>query len=80
MFNLEISKTTIVVCVTIFIIVGINATLYVSLVKNKNTVSQFDLLRKATKRARHPWEKEETNLEELSRLVKELNNKKDTEN
>jgi len=76
---MEISRTTIVICITLFIVIGINALLYVSLVKRKNTVSQIDLLRKAAKRSQHPWIEEEEQLEELSRLVKDFK-KKDNNN
>ncbi|HEY61318.1 MAG: hypothetical protein J7L73_04220 [Anaerolineales bacterium] len=69
---MEISRTTIVICITLFIVVGFNALLYISLVKRKNTVSQIDLLRKAAKRSQNPWIEEEQKLEELSRLVKEF--------
>jgi hypothetical protein len=69
---MEISRTTIVICITLFIVVGFNTLLYVSLVKRKNTVSEIDLLRKAAKRSQNPWIEEEQKLEELSRLVKEF--------
>jgi hypothetical protein len=65
------NRIILVVCVTLFIVVGINAAIYVSLTR-KNTVGQIELLRRAAHRARDPWGPENTDLQELSRLVSEL--------
>jgi len=58
-------------CLVAFIVIGINAFLYVTL-KQKNTVNQVDLLRKAAERARDPWGEENANLAELSNRIAEL--------
>jgi hypothetical protein len=58
-------------CLVAFIVIGINAFLYVSL-KQKSTVNQVDLLRKAAERARDPWGEENANLAELSNRIAEL--------
>jgi hypothetical protein len=65
------NRVLLVVCVTLFLVVGINAAIYVSLTR-KNTVGQIELLRRAAHRARDPWGPENTDLKELSRLVSEL--------
>lgn len=65
------NRIFLVVCATLFIVIGINAAIYVSL-NRKNTVGQIELLRKAAHRARDPWGPENTDLKELSRLVSEL--------
>ena len=70
------SRVLLVVCVTLFIVVGINAAIYVSLTR-KNTIGQIELLRRAAQRARDPWGPEHTDLKELSRLVSELKDSED---
>jgi len=60
-----------VVCITLLIVVGINAAIYVSFTR-KNTIGQIELMRRAANRARDPWGPEDANLKELSRLVSEL--------
>lgn len=58
-------------CLVAFIVIGINAFLYVTL-KQRNTVNQVDLLRKAADRARDPWGEENANLAELSNRIADL--------
>jgi hypothetical protein len=65
------SRVFLVVCITLFIVVGINAAIYVSFTR-KNTIGQIELMRRAADRARDPWGPEDANLKELSRLVAEL--------
>ncbi len=65
------SRVFLVVCITLFIVVGINAAIYVS-VTRKNSIGQIELMRRAANRARDPWKPEDDNLKELSRLVSEL--------
>ena len=70
------NRVFLVVCITLFVVIGINAAIYVSFTR-KNTVGQIELLRRATNRARDPWGPEDTNLRELSRLVSELKDLED---
>lgn len=73
---MDLSKAALVVCLTLFIVIGINAAIYVSLARRKhNSVGQIELLRRAASRARDPWEQENTDLRELSRRVTELKEK-----
>jgi len=65
------SRVFLVVCITLFIVVGINAAIYVS-VTRKNSIGQIELMRRAANRARDPWKPEDDNLKELSRLVSDL--------
>jgi hypothetical protein len=69
---MDSSKVTLVVCLALFIIIGVNAALYVSLSRDKRSTGQIEMLRKAARRARNPWETEDKALEELSRRVAEL--------
>jgi len=73
---MDLDRAFLVVCVTLFIVIGINAAIYVSY-SRKNTVGQIELFRRAAKRARDPWEPEDANLRELSRLVSELKGPED---
>ena len=65
------SRVFLVVCITLFVVVGINAAIYVS-VTRKNSIGQIELMRRAANRARDPWKPEDDNLKELSRLVSDL--------
>lgn len=58
-------------CLVAFIVIGINAFLYVTL-KQRSTITQVDLLRKAADRARDPWGEENANLAELSQRIADL--------
>lgn len=66
---------TLVICITIFMVVGINAALYVAFRRGKEA-SLVELTRQAVLRMRDPWKDEEEALHELSRLVSKL--KEDT--
>ncbi len=68
---MDTGRVVIVICVTLFLVIGFNAAIYVAFVR-KNNVSQIELMRRAAQRARDPWQSENDDLEELSRLVKQL--------
>ncbi|OGO66229.1 MAG: hypothetical protein A2Z45_09625 [Chloroflexi bacterium RBG_19FT_COMBO_55_16] len=61
-------NVTLVVCLTLFIVVGINAALYVALRRGKEA-SLVELTRRAVHRLRDPWKDEDEALQELSKLV-----------
>ena len=60
-----------VIGLTLLIVVGVNVLIYFS-VTRKNTIGQIELLRRAAKQARNPWEVEDNALAELSKLVADL--------
>lgn len=68
---MDLDKAALVICLTLFIVIGVNAALYVSL-RSRGTIGQIDLFRKAAQRARRPWGKEEDALVELSQRVAAL--------
>jgi hypothetical protein len=68
---MDLSKVTLVICLTLFIVVGVNAALYVSL-RRGNEAGQIELFRRAAQRAREPWKEEDEALQELSRRVASL--------
>jgi hypothetical protein len=65
--------TGVLLAILIFMIlvVGVNAAL-VLLARRNNMATGIRLWRKALRRARNPWEPENKDLEELSRLVDSL--------
>jgi hypothetical protein len=70
---MDYSKAAVVVCLTLIIVIGFNIILYVSATRDKSA-GTIELLRRASQRARHPWEKEDNDLEELSRIASKLRN------
>ena len=68
---MDLDNTALVVCITLFIVIGINAAIFVS-VRRGNTIGQIELLRRAAGRARRPWGNEEAKLQELSQRVANL--------
>jgi hypothetical protein len=75
---MDASKLIPVMCLALFIALGINAAIYAALRRGKEA-GQIDLLRRAVGRARRPWGEEDDNLKELSQRVaglKELEEKR----
>jgi hypothetical protein len=58
-----------IICLTLFIVVGVNAAIYVMVTRGKE-VGQIELFRRAAHRARRPWGEEDDALQELSDRVK----------
>ncbi len=71
MVKMDPNKAMLVVCLTVFIVIGVNAAIYAAF-RRGNEANQIELLRKAASRARHPWAKEDQALEELSKRVADL--------
>jgi len=71
---MDYSKAAIVVCLTLIIVVGFNILLYVSATRDKSA-GTIELLRRAGQRARDPWKNEDSDLDELSRMVSTLKKK-----
>lgn len=69
---MDYSKAFLVVCVTLIIVIGINAAIYAMFARRRNEVGQIELLRRASQRARQPWHREDEALQELFQRVKEL--------
>ncbi len=76
---METENVLLVICLTIFLVVGLNAAIFVSL-RGGGTQNQIELFRRAAQRARQPWKDEDEALEELSKRVAALKEKqKDNE-
>ncbi len=69
MFNLP-SQIIIFILLILFIAV-VNYVIF-SMLRNKNGTSEFDLIRKSTNSIRKPFEKEDQQINELSRMVSKL--------
>jgi hypothetical protein len=65
---MDLERAGLVICVTLFFVIGLNALIYLS-VSRGNLTGSFDLVRRATQRVRDPWKPEEDDLKELSNLV-----------
>lgn len=68
---MDYQKAALVVCLTVFIVILINAMIYISVTRDKS-VGTIEMLRRAAERARDPWAVEDSALEELSSLVSPL--------
>jgi hypothetical protein len=73
--RMDYSKAFWVICITLILVIGLNASIYVAFTRRKNEISQVDLFRQAANRARAPWHEEDKDLEELSKIVAELKKK-----
>jgi hypothetical protein len=65
---MDYGKLILVFFITLILVVGVNATIYVML-RRVNAVGEIELFRRAAKRARRPWAQEDDALEELSKRV-----------
>ena len=68
---MDIENAALVVCITVFAVIGINAVIY-AMVSRGGTVGQIELMRRAAQRLRQPWEPEDQALQELSEHVAKL--------
>ncbi|MEJ2265096.1 MAG: hypothetical protein P8X95_16750 [Anaerolineales bacterium] len=67
-------KAIIVVCLTLFIVIGFNAAIFLSF-RRRGTRGQIDMFREAAQRVKDPWKDEDEALEELSKRVASLKEK-----
>lgn len=68
-------RVILVIVLTILIVIGANGILYLSL-RRGNETNMVNLTRKFLHNARNPWQEEDQSLQELSRLVADLNSPK----
>ena len=69
---METEKAIIVIFITLILVIGFNVAIYYSVTRKKKTISQVELLRRASKTARKPFQKEDDALKELSDQVRKL--------
>lgn len=73
---MDIERATLVVCITVLVIIAVNAAIYISF-RRGNQSAMFDMFRKAMTRARDPWEAEDRALQELSELTTQFRTERD---
>jgi hypothetical protein len=66
--NMDPGRAALVICITIVIVIGINAAIYATYRRGKGP-STIDMFRTAARTARDPWKSEADALEELSQLT-----------
>jgi len=69
--HINTGRALLVVVLTLVGVILINVAIYYS-IKGKGTIGQINLMQKAARQARNPWEVEDKALAELSELVKKL--------
>jgi hypothetical protein len=69
--NIDAGRALLVVVLTLLGVIVINVAIYY-MVKGKGTIGQIELMRKATRQARNPWQAEDQALQELSELVRQF--------
>ena len=67
-----------VICLTALIGLGVPAMLYAGL-RRRGTIGQIELMRRAAKRSRQPWQPEDSQLKELAQRVAKLHRKTKTD-
>jgi hypothetical protein len=76
---MDTKNVSLVICLTLFIVVGINAAIYALLYKG-DAFRQINLIRHATLKMKSPWENENKALSELADRVEKLKEDRDGEN
>jgi hypothetical protein len=74
---LDPDRAFLVICLTLVIVVGVNAVIF-SILRRGNEAGQIELLRRAASQVKQPWSKEDDALKELSKRVAELKEKRET--
>ena len=72
---MDTQKAALVISITLVIVVLLNLGLYTLVKRRKNTVGEVVLFRRVMKKARNPWEDEQSKLESLAKQVAELKSK-----
>ena len=66
--NMDLGRAALVVCITIAVVIAINAAIYATYRRGKGP-STIDMFRTAARTARDPWKGEDDALQELSQLT-----------
>ena len=73
---MDYSKAILIVSITLVVVIILNAAIYVG-TRRKRPNNTIEMFRTAAKRARNPWEDEDTALSELSDLVDKFRDDED---
>jgi hypothetical protein len=68
---MEPTKIILVVCITMAAVAIVNAAL-IAAFRRGNEAGQIELLKRAVRRSRQPWQPEDDSLSELAKRVEEL--------
>jgi hypothetical protein len=71
---MDSTKIILVVCITLAAVAILNAAIFAAL-RRGNESGQIELLQRAVRRTRQPWQSEDDALNELSKRVEELKNR-----
>jgi hypothetical protein len=71
---MDATKIVLVVCITLAVVAMLNAAIFAAL-RRGNEAGQIELLKRAVRRSRQPWQTEDDALSELSKRVEELKRK-----
>jgi hypothetical protein len=74
--NIDAGRALLVIVLTVVGVILINLAIY-AMVKSRGNVGQIEMMRKAVKQARNPWEVEDKALKDLSELVKQFKGEPD---
>ena len=70
---MDTGKAFLVIGLTLILVIGFNAVIYAAATRRrKNSVGEFDLMRKVSKRARDPWAEDNAKLDELAKTLASL--------
>jgi hypothetical protein len=75
---MDISRLLLIICLTVLIGVGLPAVVYYW-ARRENITAMMNTLNRAAQATRNPWQKEAQDLDELSRRVAALKEKRDQE-
>jgi cell division protein FtsB len=71
---MDATKIVLVVCITLAAVAILNAVIFAAL-RRGNEAGQIELLQRAVRRTRQPWQSEDDALKELSKRVEALKKK-----
>ena len=73
---MDTTKILLVVCITLAAVAILNAAIF-AVLRRGNEAGQIDLLQRAVRRSRQPWQSEDDALNELAKRVEDLKRKDD---
>jgi hypothetical protein len=69
---MDISKASTVICLTIIAVVALNVLIYFAF-RRGIRVPEIDMIQKITDRSNPPWRKDQEDLDELAKMVENIN-------
>ncbi len=72
---MDTTKIVLVICITLAAVAILNAAL-IAAFRRGNEAGQIELLKRAVRRSRQPWQPEDDSLSELAKRVEELKRNK----